>query len=157
MLLLVRPLARRFAHGCERGGLTKKSLTVVVLALLASALCTEWIGIHALFGAFLLGALVPRGSRLARELAERLEDLVQVLLLPAFCALTGLRTELGLVRGGEAWLACALIVVLASLGKIGGTFAAARATGLAARPAAVLGALMNTRGLMELIVLNIGL
>jgi len=157
MLLLVRPLARRFASSCERRGLTQKSLAVVALALLLSALATERIGIHALFGAFLLGALLPRGSRLARELRERFEDLVLVLLLPAFFAYTGLRTEIGLVQGGEAWALCGLIVLVASFGKFGGSFLAARASGLGWRQAAALGVLMNTRGLMELIVLNVGL
>jgi Kef-type K+ transport system membrane component KefB len=77
--------------------------------------------------------------------------------LPAFFALTGMRTELGLVQGGEAWLMCGLVTVVATLGKFGGTLGAARLTGLSWQRSAALGVLMNTRGLMELVVLNIGL
>jgi Sodium/hydrogen exchanger family len=89
-------------------------------------------------------------------LTDRLEDLVVVPLLPAFFAFTGLRTQIGLVRGGGEWLLCLLIIVVASLGKFEGAAAAARLTGLGWRDSAALGVLMNTRGLMELIVLNIG-
>jgi Kef-type K+ transport system membrane component KefB len=157
MRLVVRPLAGHFARRCEPGGLTRGSLVVVTLALLTSALCTEAIGIHALFGAFLLGALVPRGSRLARELRARFEDLVLVVLLPAFFAITGLRTEIGLVQGAADWLACGLIVATASVGKVGGAYIGARVTGLGPRESASLGVLLNTRGLMELVVLVVGL
>jgi Kef-type K+ transport system membrane component KefB len=157
MRFVVRPLAGLFARRCEPVGLTRGTLVVVTLALLTSALCTEAIGIHALFGAFLLGALVPRGSRLARELRARFEDLVLVVLLPAFFAITGLRTEIGLVQGAADWLACGLIVAAASVGKIGGAYVGARVTGLGPRESASLGVLLNTRGLMELIVLGVGL
>jgi Kef-type K+ transport system membrane component KefB len=127
------------------------------VALLLSAFVTEWIGIHALFGAFVLGAVMPHDSLLARELTRRLQDLVVVLLLPAFFAFTGLRTQIGLLSGGAEWAVCALIIGVASLGKFGGTLVAARVTGLAWRDGTALGILMNTRGMMELIVLNIGL
>src|SRR5207244_4870748 len=108
-------------------------------------------------GAFMLGAVIPSDSALARALVSKLEDLVTILLLPAFFAFTGLRTRIGLVSSAEDWLMVALIVLVATAGKFGGTVVAARVTGLAWRQAARLGALMNTRGLMELIVLNIGL
>lgn len=127
------------------------------MALLLCALVTESIGIHALFGAFLLGAVIPHDSRVAHDIRGKLEDAVVVLLLPVFFAFTGMRTELGLLSGPAEWLACAGIVLVASAGKFGGTFLAARATGSAWREAAELGVLMNTRGLMELIVLNVGL
>jgi Kef-type K+ transport system membrane component KefB len=133
------------------------AMSTAVVALLLCAFATEWIGIHALFGAFVLGAVMAHDSILARELTRRLEDLVVVLLLPAFFAFTGLRTQIGLVSGWAEWGVCALIVCVASLGKFGGTLVAARVTGLAWRDASVLGVLMNTRGMMELIVLNIGL
>src|SRR5260221_5456983 len=94
---------------------------------------------------------------MARELTDRLEDIVIVLLLPAFFAYTGLRTQIGLVNGYEQWMMCALIVIVASLGKFGGSVIAARVTGLNWRDSSALGVLMNPRGLMELIVLNIGL
>jgi Kef-type K+ transport system membrane component KefB len=124
---------------------------------LASALTAEFIGIHALFGAFLLGAIIPHDSTLARTFASKLEDLVTVVFLPAFFAFTGLRTQIGLVSGMEDWLTCGLIILVAAGGKIGGTMAAARLTGHGWRESASLAALMNTRGLMELIVLGIGL
>ena len=127
------------------------------VAVLLSALATEAIGVHAVFGAFLLGAVIPHDSRLAREFTHKLKDVVTVLLLPAFFALTGLRTEIGLVSGWDSWLICAAIIVAATLGKFGGTFLAARMAGKDARSAAALGAMMNTRGLMGLIVLDIGL
>ncbi len=127
------------------------------VALLASALTTDLIGIHAVFGAFLLGAVIPHESALARSFIHQLEQIVTVLLLPAFFAFTGMRTRIDLVSGGESWLLCGLIILVATVGKFGGTCVAARLTGLHWRDAAALGALMNTRGLMELVVLNIGL
>jgi Kef-type K+ transport system membrane component KefB len=129
----------------------------VFVALLLSALATEAIGIHAIFGAFLLGAVIPAGSTVAQTLARQLESVVTVLLLPSFFAFTGMRTRIDLLSGFDQWLICGLIIVVATLGKFGGTVAAARLTGLDWRNTMALGTLMNTRGLMELIVLNIGL
>src|SRR5207302_4457318 len=120
-------------------------------------LTTESIGVHAVFGAFLFGVLIPHDSRLARDIGRKLYDVVTVLLLPAFFAFTGLRTQIGLVSTGAEWGMCAAIVVVATVGKFGGAFLAARATGHGWRDAAAVGSLMNTRGLMDLIVLNIGL
>lgn len=125
--------------------------------MLVCALTTEAIGVHAVFGAFLLGAVVPHHSRVAREVTAKLKDVVTVLLLPAFFALTGLRTEIGLLSGWQNWVICVGIVGVATLGKFGGTLAAARFSGHPWRTAAALGAMMNTRGLMGLIVLDIGL
>jgi Kef-type K+ transport system membrane component KefB len=129
----------------------------VCSAILLAAFATEWIGIHALFGAFLLGAMLPHDSALARDLQAKCEDLVSVLLLPLFFAFTGLRTQIGLLNSGREWLVCGVIILVASLGKFGGSYAAARFAGVEWREAASLGVLMNTRGLMELIVLNVGL
>ena len=158
MLTLVRPAVRKLVELQERRGtMTKGVLAIVFVAMLLSALATEYIGIHAVFGAFVLGALVPHDSRLARELTAKLDDVVVVLLLPAFFAYTGMRTKLGLVSGVEQWTLCALIVVTASIGKFGGSSVAARVMGLPWVDSAELGILMNTRGLMELVVLNIGL
>jgi Kef-type K+ transport system membrane component KefB len=156
VFLVLRPL---IAHWLVRhdGPLTPGKTAVVFTAVLLSALTTEWIGIHAVFGAFVIGAVIPHDSQLAQQLTHKLEDSVTVLLLPAFFALTGMRTELGLVQGGEAWLMCGLVTVVATLGKFGGTLGAARLTGLSWQRSAALGVLMNTRGLMELVVLNIGL
>jgi Kef-type K+ transport system membrane component KefB len=157
MVLVVRPLAVRALARYDGAPLTPGVVALVFAALLLSALATEAIGIHAIFGAFLLGAVIPHDSGLARALTHKLEDLVTVLLLPAFFAFTGMRTQIGLVTGPGQWLVCGLIVVVATAGKCGGTLLAARLTGLGWRDAAGLGVLMNTRGLMELIVLNIGL
>src|SRR5262249_42197448 len=110
-----------------------------------------------IFGAFLLGVVIPHDSRIARAFVAMLADVVTVLLLPAFFGFTGMRTRIGLVAGLEQWLVCGLIILIATMGKFGGTLAAARFAGLGWREAAGLGVLMNTRGLMELIVLNIGL
>src|SRR5262249_11335374 len=146
-------LLARFDEAC----LTPGVVALVFAALLLSALTTELIGIHAIFGAFLLGAIIPHDSAIARAFTRKLEDLVTVLLLPAFFALTGMRTQIGLVAGLEQWLLCGLIILVATAGKFGGTLVSARLTGLGWRESAGLGVLMNTRGLMELIVLNIGL
>jgi Kef-type K+ transport system membrane component KefB len=158
MFLAVRPLAARLlpAGGSDE----RPSANVVVgvlLAVLVSALVAEEIGIHAVFGAFLLGAVLPHDSPVSHTFGEKLGPMAATLLLPAFFAYTGMRTEIGLVSGWGAWLSCGLIIAAATLGKFGGTYAAARFTGLPARTAAGLGVLMNTRGLMELVVLNVGL
>jgi len=158
MFLVVRPTMVRLtlAYG-NRGRLTQGLMAVVFVVLLLSSWVTDLIGIHAVFGAFALGAVIPHDSGLARELTDRLEDLLIVLLLPAFFAYTGLRTHIGLVNGAEQWILCGLIIMVASAGKFGGSAIAARLTGLNWRDASALGVLMNTRGLVELIVLNIGL
>jgi Kef-type K+ transport system membrane component KefB len=157
MVLVIRPLANRYL-GRITGAAPKRGMTVwVLVALLLSAIAAEWIGIHAIFGAFLLGAIIPHESDIARDLQHKLEDIVKILFLPAFFAFTGMRTEIGLVSGWGDWLMCGLIILIATLGKFGGTLVAARMTGLDWRTSSALGILMNTRGLMELVVLNIGL
>ncbi|HEX6213267.1 MAG TPA: cation:proton antiporter [Vicinamibacterales bacterium] len=135
----------------------EQSLTLVLVAVLLSALATEFIGVHAIFGAFLFGAIIPHKSAIARHVRERIEDVVRVMFLPAFFAFTGLRTEIGLVQGLDDWLMCLLIIAIATAGKFGGATLAAKASGLDWLDSAALGILMNTRGLVELIVLNIGL
>lgn len=157
MFIVVRPLAVRFL-GHASGETPKQGLTIwVLISLLTSALIAEWIGIHAIFGAFLLGAIIPHESDVARDLQHKMEDMVKILLLPAFFAYTGMRTEIGLVQGWNDWLVCGGIILVATLGKFGGTLVAAKLTGLNWKMASALGILMNTRGLMELVVLNIGL
>jgi Kef-type K+ transport system membrane component KefB len=156
MFIVVRPVVERLARRYDRP-LTPGITALAFVAVLASALTTEWIGIHAIFGAFVLGAVIPHDSRLATELTYKLEDFVTVLLLPAFFAFTGMRTRIDLVSGLGAWLICGLILAVATIGKFGGTLAAARLAGQSWRDSASLGVLMNTRGLMELVVLNIGL
>lgn len=156
MLKLARPLMIRWAERTGPG-LTQNRIAAILLLLLASSLVTEWIGIHALFGAFLFGAILPKEGGFAAALAEKLEDLVVVLLLPLFFAYSGLRTQIGLLNSTENFVVCAWIIVLACVGKFGGSAVAARLTGMSWRESSAIGVLMNTRGLMELIVLNIGL
>jgi Kef-type K+ transport system membrane component KefB len=156
MLLVVRPIVSWLVRGGDDRPVSQAALALVFGALLLSALATERIGIHALFGAFLFGVVIPHDSPLAKKLGG-LKELVTVLLMPAFFAYTGMRTQIGLISGWENWLVCGLIIAVASLGKIGGALAAARLAGLDWWTGASLGVLMNTRGLMELIVLNIGL
>ena len=154
----VRPTAARLArrHVIKQSS-SQGAIVVACVALFLGALTTQWIGIHALFGAFLMGAVIPHDSPLARDIKQKFEDLVVVLFLPIFFAFTGLRTQIGLVHGLRDWAICLLIIVVASVGKFGGGAIAAWLTGLGWRQAASLGILMNTRGLMELIVLNVGL
>jgi Kef-type K+ transport system membrane component KefB len=127
-----------------------------VLLALGSALATEMLGVHALFGAFLAGAIVPRDGGLAQDLASRLEGMVATVLLPLFFASTGLKTQIGLVHG-SLWLVAAAIIAAAVAGKLGGAAAAARFTGMPWRESFAVGVLMNARGLMELVILTVGL
>jgi Kef-type K+ transport system membrane component KefB len=133
------------------------AIAIVLAGVLVAALTTEAIGVHAIFGAFLLGAVIPHDSALARSLKDGLTAFVTMLMLPAFFAFTGMRTQISLVSGWYEWLVCGLIIAVATAGKFGATLLAGRVTGLTWRFAAGLGVLMNTRGLMELIVLNVGL
>lgn len=141
----------------SRGRFTQDMLAITLLLLLASAWTTEWLGIHALFGAFAFGAVMPKDPGFTHEITGKLEDVTVVFLLPLFFAFTGLRTSIGLVSGGEMLFYTALILLVAIAGKFGGSTLAARATGLPWRESAALGVLMNTRGLMELVILTIGL
>jgi Kef-type K+ transport system membrane component KefB len=156
MFVAVRPLAARMTRTGDLEP-SQGAIAFSLVCVLISALTTEAIGVHAIFGAFLFGAVIPHDSTLARALKRSLENMVTILLLPAFFAFTGMRTQIGLLSTWYEWAICALIVAVAVTGKFGGTLVAARATGLNWRDAAGLGILMNTRGLMELIVLNIGL
>ncbi|MGV3621931.1 MAG: cation:proton antiporter [Archangium sp.] len=158
MLLVVRPFVARLGRRvADTSGMTPTVMAVTLLLLLVSSWTTEVIGIHALLGAFMFGAVLPKEGRFAEALAERIETVAVGLLLPLFFAFSGLRTEIGLVNTPAEWLVTAIIVGLATLGKFGGSAVAARLTGMRWREASAVGILMNTRGLMELIVLNIGL
>ncbi|MGH9364001.1 MAG: cation:proton antiporter [Thermoanaerobaculia bacterium] len=158
MLWVVRPLLARLFElpGSSGAPPGKTAMAGALILLLASALTTEAIGIHALFGAFLAGAVMPRGAKLRETLKDRLEKVSSVFLLPLFFAFTGLRTEIGLVNDTRNWLLFAVIVLVATAGKLGGSMLAARLTRLGWIDSFALGALMNTRGLMELIALNVG-
>ena len=157
MFLLVRPLIAKALKTDVPAAPSPAAVAMVLLGVLVASLTTDTIGIHAIFGAFLLGAIIPHDSGIAVALQGKLEDVFRVLLLPAFFALTGMRTKIGLLDGADQWLLCGAIVLVATVGKLGGTMLAARYCGLGWRTSAELGALMNTRGLMEIIVLDLGL
>ncbi len=156
MLFVVRPLLERLAERTKLG-LSQNIVALVLVGLFLSSFVTELIGIHALFGAFIFGTIIPKQGSFVSALAEKLEDLVVVFLLPLFFAYSGLRTQIGLLDTPESWATCAVITLVASVGKFGGSAIAARITGISWREANAIGILMNTRGLMELVVLNIGL
>jgi Kef-type K+ transport system membrane component KefB len=156
MFVAVRPLAAKMTGSWDKNP-SQSGIALTLVCVLVAALTTDGIGVHAIFGAFLLGAVIPHDSTLARSLRDNLENFVTILLLPAFFAFTGMRTQIGLLSTWYEWVICGLIIVVAVAGKFGGTVAAARVTGMNWRDATGLGVLMNTRGLMELIVLNIGL
>lgn len=140
----------------ERPDPGKGVLAAIIGVVLASALCTELIGIHALFGAFLAGVIMPAAGDFRHKLGVRVENFSSVLLLPLFFAFVGLRTPIGLLGSARDWLICIVIIAVATAGKLGGSAFTARLTGMPWRESFQLGALMNTRGLMELIALNIG-
>lgn len=150
-------LKRLATYYIRTGRLNQLMMALIYSGVVASALITEWIGIHLIFGAFLLGAVMPKNEGLVRELAVKTEDFVLIFLLPVFFAYSGLKTQIGLLNRPELWGLCLLILAVAIAGKYFGTYAAARYSGIGKREASALGWLMNTRGLTELIVLNIGL
>jgi Kef-type K+ transport system membrane component KefB/nucleotide-binding universal stress UspA family protein len=157
MLFLVRPFLRRLQHVYDRQGrLNQNVIAVIILLMLASAWITEKIGIHALFGAFLMGAIMPKGTGFVRTLAEKLEDYTVVFLLPIFFAFTGLKTEIGLLNNPGLWLATLAFICIACLSKFGGSTLGARLCGMSWREAGAVGILMNTHGLMELVILTVG-
>jgi len=158
MFLAARPLIHKSMAWFERlSKMTENNLALIFLAILSSALLTESIGIHAIFGSFLLGAITPHDSKVTHEMTERLEGLVRVLFLPAFFAFTGMRTQVGLLSSSYEWKITVLLIVIAVLGKFGGAVSAALISRIPWRDSVAVGVLMNTRGLVELIVLNIGL
>jgi len=157
-VLVIRPALRRFLPltpaAVQR--IAPSKLAVVFMLLLVSGLMTETIGIHALFGAFLAGVIMPDENGFRSKLIASVEDVSTLIMLPLFFAFTGLRTQIGLLDDGYSWLVCGAVIAVAVAGKMGGSIAAARWTGLDWRESLGLGALMNTRGLVELVVLNIG-
>ncbi len=153
MLLVVKRFGGRLLRSDIEGhGLIAGALSFVFLC----AVATEVIGIHALFGAFLAGVAMPGPPSVRTYLRRRLEAFASVLLLPLFFAFTGLRTQIGLLDDLDGWLACAALIAVAIAGKIGGTMIAARITGMSWADSFALGAMMNTRGLIGLIVLDLG-
>lgn len=155
MLGVVRPLAARLVHKRRTPELSLELLGLVIAGLLLSAAATDKIGVHPLFGAFLAGVCFPRVEHWQTAIRDRLDMLVSVLLLPLFFALTGMRTRLDLLNDTAMWIWAGIVLAAAVFGKMGGAVIAARWTGQSWRNAFALGALLNTRGLVELIVLNI--
>ncbi len=151
---LLRGLERTFQ---KYGEISENRMAFLLLLALASALCTERLGIHLLFGSFLMGAIMPKEPKFVRYILDRFETVTITLLLPLFFAFTGLHTNIGLLKGPAMWFYCGLIILVAAAGKLGGSMAAARLSGMPWREAAGLGTLMNTRGLMGLVILDIGL
>ena len=148
---------RRLAEGVERTGeMTQTAFAVTMLALFAGAWVTDALGIYAVFGAFIIGAAMPRG-RFVELLRAKIEPLTVGVLLPFFFVYSGLNTKLGLLDSAALWGVAALACGAAVVGKFGGCTLAARASGESWRDASAIGVLMNARGLMELIILNIGL
>ncbi|BEV72940.1 MULTISPECIES: cation:proton antiporter [unclassified Paludibacterium] len=157
MIKLIRPLAHRLLWPATQSGtFTSAQLAFVFCVGLGSALLAEVIGIHALFGAFLAGVIMPHELTFQTSLSAKIEDLTAVVLLPIFFAYTGIRAEIGLLDSWHAWLVCGGIILVATVGKVLGAALAAHWTGVRWRQSWALGVLMNTRGLMELVVLNIG-
>jgi Kef-type K+ transport system membrane component KefB len=158
MWLVIRRVLQRLEKSYRaRAVVTHGLMGVILLFVIASAWVTERLGIHALFGGFLVGVIMPKDKEFVRAIKDKLDSLTVVLLLPLYFALTGLRTSIGLLSGVDMWLFCGLIILAAVAGKFGGAALSARLSGVSWSEATAIGLLMNTRGLMELVVLNIGL
>ncbi len=157
LALVARPLLARLADREERrdGDVSQGAFATVLIAALLSAAATDAIGVHAFFGAFFLGVMTPAHGRLATHLEARLAPFVGAVLLPVYFALTGLRVQLGLLTLHDL-ATTGVVIVVATVGKVGGTWATARALGIESRTARALGVLMNARGLMGILVLDAG-
>ncbi|MEO7931991.1 MAG: cation:proton antiporter [Chthoniobacterales bacterium] len=156
-LAVVRPILARIQTWFVKEEILNEAGLVVGLGLMAfGAYITDKIGLHAVFGAFVMGAAIPRGT-MSRDLIARIQPLTVALLLPLFFTYSGLNTKITLLNTGFLWLMCGAVLVAAVLGKGIACWLAARATGLSNREALGIGTLMNARGLMELIIINIGL
>lgn len=157
MVKVARPFLVKIGERIEsRRRVGSSAMVIFFLTLLISSYITEVIGIHALFGAFMAGTIMPINPRIRGILIDRIETVTLVLLLPIFFVITGLRTEIGLLDSKYLWAVTAMIIVVAVLGKFGGSMLAAKYVGQSWKESLTIGALMNTRGLMELVVLNIG-
>lgn len=157
MLKVIRPFIQRIADAqTDNGKLSRSYIAFFVILLLLSSFTTEAIGIHALFGAFLMGVIMPKSAKFRSLLTSKMEDIVLIVFLPLFFVFTGLRTQIGLLNDISLWGICLLITVVAILGKLIGSTYAARFVRYSWKESLTIGTLMNTRGLMELVVLNIG-
>lgn len=157
MFNVVKPFLKRVGDlHPSRENMSKPIVAIFFLTLILSAYTTEVIGIHALFGAFMAGTIMPDNMKFRNVLIEKIEDIALILLLPIFFVYTGLRTEIGLLNDPFLWKITGLIILVAVTGKFLGSALAAKFVGQNWRDSLSIGALMNTRGLMELVVLNIG-
>lgn len=158
MMVVIRPamnwVARRSSP--EQDSVDEAYICLTLAGVMVAGFVTDLIGIHSIFGAFVFGLTIPKGGRFADRLTERMEDFVSGLLLPLYFASSGLKTDVAKIRGGEAWGLLALVISTACAGKILGTFVVALMFKIPVRESLTLGVLMNTKGLVELIVLNIG-
>lgn len=158
IFLVVQPCMQWVAHRSPDNEPVKEYIVALtLLCVLVAGFCTDAIGVHSIFGAFLFGLVIPKEGPFAAALVEKLEDFVSILLLPLYFASSGLKTNIGAIHSAQSFGLLVLVISVACLGKILGTFAAAKACRVDARKALTLGILMNTKGLVELIVLNIGL
>jgi Kef-type K+ transport system membrane component KefB len=158
MIFIVKPFLKRIGdlYG-SKDSIGKPVMAIFFLFLILSSYATEVIGIHALFGAFMMGAIMPDVSKFRMIFIEKVEDVAVILLLPLFFVFTGLKTEVGLINDSYLWKVTGAIILVAVIGKFLGSALAAKFVGQSWKDSLTIGALMNTRGLMELIVLNIGL
>lgn len=157
MLFIIRPMLKKMSTNKTVNEDVKRStIAIIFIVLLLSSYCAEIIGIHALFGAFMAGVVMPLEWDFRKLIINKIEDLALVMLLPIFFIFTGLRTQIGLLNDVSLWGVCGIIILFAVLGKFGGSAIAARIAGENKHDSLAIGALMNTRGLMELIILNIG-
>ena len=157
MLFVVKPFLKKVGDlYATRDNLSKPVVAIFLLTLIISSYLSEVIGIHALFGAFLTGAIMPDITKIRNIIIEKVEDIALILLLPLFFVFTGLRTQIGLINDPYLWKITGFIILVAVVGKFFGSALAARFVGQNWRDSLTIGALMNTRGLMELVVLNIG-
>lgn len=157
MFLIIRPLLKMLGnlyHNKEVIG--KVLVSMMFLLLLISSYITEILGLHALFGAFIVGLIMPNNMRFRKIMTEKVEDVALALFLPLFFASTGLRTEIGLLNSNDMWILCGIFILVAIVGKFGGTIISARFAKETWKDSFILGAMMNTRGLMELVILSIG-
>ena len=157
MFFAVRPFLRMIGHVYHNKEVIDKGLVAFMfLLLIISSYLTEMLGLHALFGAFIAGVVMPSNVKFRKIMTEKVEDVSLALFLPLFFVSTGLRTEIGLLNSPELWWMCGVFIVVAIVGKFGGAMFSARFVGESWKDSLYIGALMNTRGLMELVVLTIG-
>lgn len=157
MFMVVRPFLKKVGEAyANQEVINKTFVALILLILIISSTLTEIIGIHALFGAFMAGVVMPPSIGFRKVMMEKVEDIALVFFLPLFFAFTGLRTEIGLINSPALWGVCLLLITVAVAGKLGGCAVAARLVGESWKDSFTIGTLMNTRGLMELVALNIG-